>query len=57
MGGTDGWRETAGASLLFGRLIDAREIARLIAYLGSDEAGLMTGAVIDFDQKVVGASR
>ena len=29
-------------------------MARAIAFLCSDESGLMTGAVIDFDQNVVG---
>jgi NAD(P)-dependent dehydrogenase (short-subunit alcohol dehydrogenase family) len=39
----------------FGRLIKVDEIARCIAYLASAESGLMTGALIDFDQMVQGA--
>lgn len=54
-GATDGWQERAGQQLPFGRLIDPMEVARLIAYVASDAAGLMTGAIIDFDQRVVGA--
>ena len=38
----------------FGRLIDPAELARLIAFVSSPEAGLMTGAVIDYDQTVLG---
>jgi len=49
------WLAAANASQPFGRLIDPKELARAICYLGSDESGMMTGAVIDFDQSVVGA--
>jgi NAD(P)-dependent dehydrogenase (short-subunit alcohol dehydrogenase family) len=30
------------------------EVARAVAYLASDESGLMTGSIIDFDQVVQG---
>ncbi len=52
----DGWLDQAVKSRPFGRLVDPREIARFVAYLGSAEAGLITGANIDFDQTVAGAS-
>jgi NAD(P)-dependent dehydrogenase (short-subunit alcohol dehydrogenase family) len=48
------WLEQAEKERPFGRLIKADEIARLIAYLASAESGLMTGALIDFDQAVPG---
>lgn len=51
----DGWLERAAAELPFGRLIDPDELARAICYLASDESGMLTGAVIDFDQTVPGA--
>ncbi|MEZ2408258.1 NAD(P)-dependent dehydrogenase (short-subunit alcohol dehydrogenase family) [Bosea sp. OAE752] len=51
----DGWLEEASASQPFGRLIDPREVAKAVAYLASDESGLMTGANIDFDQNILGA--
>lgn len=51
----DGWRDAAGAAQPFGRLIDPDELAGLIGYLASPSSGLMTGAVIDFDQSVMGA--
>jgi NAD(P)-dependent dehydrogenase (short-subunit alcohol dehydrogenase family) len=48
------WLEQAEKERPFGRLIKSDEIARLIAYLASAESGLMTGAMIDFDQSVSG---
>ena len=55
-GAKEGWLEEAAKSRPFGRLLDPKEVARACAYLCSDESGLMTGANIDFDQTVVGAS-
>lgn len=52
----DDWLEKAAQSRPFGRLIDPKEVARACAFLASDESGLMTGANIDFDQTVWGAS-
>jgi NAD(P)-dependent dehydrogenase (short-subunit alcohol dehydrogenase family) len=52
-GGED-WLARAEAGRPFGRLIKPDEVARLIAFLASAESGLMTGALIDFDQQVVG---
>lgn len=52
----DNWLEEAVKSRPFGRLIDPREVARACAYLASEDSGLMTGANIDFDQMVAGAS-
>lgn len=49
------WLAKAEARQPFGRLIKPAEVARAVAYLASDESGLMTGSVIDFDQQVVGA--
>ena len=49
------WLAEAEASLPFGRLLKMPEVARAIAYLASDESGMMTGANVDFDQSVIGA--
>lgn len=49
------WLEEAEAREPFGRLIKPDELAAAIAFLASDESGLMTGAVIEFDQSVRGA--
>ena len=55
-GGSD-WLEKAEAERPFGRLIQPAEVARLIAFLASSESGVMTGALIDYDQQVVGINR
>jgi NAD(P)-dependent dehydrogenase (short-subunit alcohol dehydrogenase family) len=52
----DGWLAAAENKLPFGRLLKADEISRAVAYLASDESGLMTGSIIDFDQQVAGCS-
>jgi len=51
----DGWLAEAEAGQPFGRLLKPEEVARAIAFLASDESGMMTGAVVDFDQSVAGA--
>jgi NAD(P)-dependent dehydrogenase (short-subunit alcohol dehydrogenase family) len=50
----EGWLKKAEAGRPFGRLLKPDEVARACAYLGSDESGMMTGSIIDFDQQVVG---
>lgn len=53
--GDPDWEAKASAHLPFGRLIDPAEVARAVTFLVSDDAGLMTGAIINFDQGVWGA--
>jgi len=53
-GAGEGWQQRAGAEMPFGRLIDPAEVARAVAFLASDESGMMTGAVIHYDQSVWG---
>ena len=48
------WLARAEADKPFGRLLKPTEVARAVAYLASDELGLMTGSIIDFDQQVNG---
>jgi NAD(P)-dependent dehydrogenase (short-subunit alcohol dehydrogenase family) len=50
----DDWAVEAGRTLPMGRLVQTDEVARAVAYLASDDSGLMTGAIIDFDQSVNG---
>ncbi len=52
-GGKD-WLAQAEAKMPFGRLLKPDEVARTIAYLASDESGMMTGAFLDLDQSVIG---
>jgi NAD(P)-dependent dehydrogenase (short-subunit alcohol dehydrogenase family) len=54
-GATDGWLEAAEAGQPMGRLIKPPEVARSIVFLLSDESGMMTGTIIDYDQSVQGA--
>ena len=49
------WQRDAVAALPLGRLVMAEECARLVAFLLSDASVPMSGAVIDFEQKVAGA--
>lgn len=49
------WLEKAAPQQPFGRLIDPKEVARAVAFLASEESGLMTGAVVQYDQSVWGA--
>ena len=50
------WLAATEARRPFGRLLKPAEVARACAYLCSEESGLMTGSIIDFDQQVLGAS-
>jgi len=50
------WINEAARELPLGRLIEPDEVARLIAFLASGESGIMTGALLDFDQSVIGTS-
>ena len=54
-GGDPDWEKKAAAALPFGRLVDPAEAARAVNFLVSDDAGLMTGAIVNFDQSVWGA--
>lgn len=54
--GDPNWEAKAVAALPFGRLIDPAEAARAVNFIVSDDAGLMTGAVVNFDQTVWGGA-
>jgi hypothetical protein len=51
-----GWLAKAEARRPVGRLLKPAEVARAVAYLSSEESGMMTGSIIDFDQQVLGAA-
>ncbi|MGI9452906.1 MAG: SDR family oxidoreductase [Geminicoccaceae bacterium] len=50
----ENWLEIASEAQPFGRLIEIDDVARAVTFLASAESGLMTGAVIDFDQNIIG---
>ena len=50
------WEAKAAAQLPFGRLVDPEEAARAVNFIVSADAGLMTGAIVNFDQSVWGAA-
>jgi NAD(P)-dependent dehydrogenase (short-subunit alcohol dehydrogenase family) len=54
-GAGDDWLEKAEAAAPMGMLVKPAHVAGLVSYLLSDRSGVMTGALIDFDQTVAGA--
>ncbi len=54
-GAGENWLEKAAAEQPFGRLLAPEEVAKAVAFLASDDSGLMTGSVVNFDQSVWGA--
>jgi NAD(P)-dependent dehydrogenase (short-subunit alcohol dehydrogenase family) len=53
LGKGDGWQATVAAGLPLGRLLTVQEVAQLALFLLSDASGLMTGTLIDMEQRVV----
>lgn len=54
-GAGDGWLEAAEARQPMGMLVKPAHVAGLASYLLSEASGVMTGALVDFDQNVAGA--
>lgn len=52
--GDPDWEKKAVAGLPFGRLLDPKEVARAVLWMSSEDSGMLTGAVIQFDQSVWG---
>jgi NAD(P)-dependent dehydrogenase (short-subunit alcohol dehydrogenase family) len=50
----ENWLEIASEAQPFGRLIEIDDVARAVAFMASAESGLLTGAIIDFDQTIMG---
>ena len=46
--------DKAAVTLPFGRLLEPAEIARAVLWVASNDSGMMTGSVIQFDQSVWG---
>ena len=54
-GGGDDWADQAAKKLPMGQLVQPDQLAGLIAYIASPEAGVMTGSLVEYDQFVAGA--
>ena len=54
-GASDGWLADAEATQPYGRLLEPLEVARIFCFLLSEESGIMSGAIVDFAQSVLGA--
>lgn len=55
LGNGEDWERRAAADMPLGRLLTIDEVAQLAIFLLSDISGLLTGALIDLEQKVIGA--
>lgn len=45
----------AEAAMPMGQLVKPDQLASLIVYMLSPEAGVMTGSIVDYDQNIAGA--
>lgn len=54
-GAGDDWAEQAAKKLPMGQLVQPDQLAGLVAYMLSAESGVMTGALVEYDQFVSGA--
>lgn len=54
-GAGDDWLEKAEARQPFGMLVKPAHVAGLASYMLGPRSGVMTGAIVDFDQNVAGA--
>lgn len=55
-GQAEDWLKEAEESRPFKRLLSTDDVSSLTTYLLSDASEMMTGSLIDFDQKVIGAA-
>jgi NAD(P)-dependent dehydrogenase (short-subunit alcohol dehydrogenase family) len=54
-GADDDWLREAEESRPFGQLVKPAQLAVLAAYMLSPQSGIMTGALVDYDQNIIGA--
>ena len=54
-GAADDWLEKAEAAQPMGQLVKPDQLAELIAWMAGPRSGVMTGALVDYDQNVAGA--
>ena len=53
-GAKEDWLDDASKEQPFERLLDPKEVAKAVTFLASDDSGMMTGSVVNFDQSVWG---
>jgi NAD(P)-dependent dehydrogenase (short-subunit alcohol dehydrogenase family) len=53
-GNPSDWLEKADARMPYGRILRPEDVAGIAVYLLSDESAMMNGALVDFDQHVMG---
>jgi len=53
-GAPDDWLADAEAAQPMGQLVKPAQLARLATYMLSPQSGVMTGALVDYDQNVAG---
>lgn len=53
-GAGDDWLTKAEAAQPMGQLVKPNQLAHLASYMASHDAGVMTGALVDYDQTVIG---
>jgi NAD(P)-dependent dehydrogenase (short-subunit alcohol dehydrogenase family) len=49
-----GWLKEVEAQQPMGQLVKPDQLAGLVSYMLSPESGVMTGALVDYDQNVAG---
>lgn len=47
--------DRAAAGKPFGRILDPKEVAKAVLWMASEDSGMMTGAIVNFDQSIWGA--
>lgn len=52
LGNAETWLDEMGKNQPFGRLIQAQDVAYLVEFLLSEKSAMMTGSIIDYNQKV-----
>ena len=53
-GAEENWLDKAGKEQPSGRLLSPEEVSKAVSFLASDDSGMMTGSVVNFDQSVWG---
>jgi NAD(P)-dependent dehydrogenase (short-subunit alcohol dehydrogenase family) len=47
--------DRAAAEKPFGRILDPNEVAKAVLWMASDDSGMLTGSIVNFDQSIWGA--